>query len=112
MQKLLRTASAIVLFVLTMTGAASAQDSTQVTGTVKSNTGEPLWGVMVRVRGAATTATRTVTDQSGRYSITAPNEGVLTYALIGFRGTEQAVGGRSTIDVVMEQAPTVLQEVV
>jgi TonB-linked SusC/RagA family outer membrane protein len=91
-------------------GTALGQETVQVSGTVSSSTvGEKLWGVAVRVRGAAI---QTVTDQQGRYSITAPTNGVLTFALIGYRGTEQPVDGRATIDVTMERAPTTLQEVV
>lgn len=105
-----RAVGMCVLFVLAVRGTAMGQETVQVTGTVTgSTTGEKLWGVAVRVRGATI---QTVTDQQGRYSITAPTNGVLTYALIGYRGTEQNVDGRSTIDVTMEQAPTTLQEVV
>jgi len=83
---------------------------TQVSGTITSSTtGERLWGVAVRVRGVAI---QTVTDQQGKYSLTSPRDGVLTFALIGYRSTEQSVGGRATVDVAMEQAPTMLQEVV
>jgi len=99
-----------VLFVLAVCGTAMAQETVQVTGTVTSGTtGEKLWGASVRVKNAAI---QTLTDQQGRYSITAPTNGVLTFALIGYRGTEQPVNGRSTIDVAMEQAPTTLQEIV
>ena len=99
-----------VLFALVLYGPAMGQETIQVTGTVTATTtGEKLWGASVRVKN---TVVQTVTDQQGRYSITAPSNGVLTFALIGFRGTEQNVDGRSTIDVTMEQAPTTLQEVV
>ena len=99
-----------LLFVLAVCGNALGQGA-QVTGTVTSaTTGEKLWGVTVRIKG---TATQTETDQQGRYSLGGvPGDGALTYAMIGFRGKEEAVGGRSTIDVSMEQAPTMLQEVV
>src|SRR5882672_3658635 len=99
-----RTVMMSVLFVLAVCGTAMAQETVQVTGTVTSGTtGEKLWGASVRVKNAAI---QTLTDQQGRYSITAPTNGVLTFALIGYRGTEQPVNGRSTIDVAMEQAPT------
>jgi len=99
-----------VLFALGVCGTARAQDTVQVSGIVTSTgSAEKLWGVAVRVRGAPG---RTVTDQQGRYSITAPANGVLTYGLIGYRGKEEAVGGRTTIDVTLEQAATVLEEVV
>jgi len=105
-----RAAVVSVLFALSMCGTALGQETVQVSGTVTSGTtGEKLWGASVRVRGAAI---QTVTDQQGRYSITAPTNGVLTFALIGYRGTEQPVDGRTAIDVAMERAPTTLQEVV
>src|SRR2546430_14696281 len=99
-----------VLFALGVGGTALGQETVQVSGTVTSGTtGEKLWGASVRVRGAAI---QTVTGQQGKYSITAPANGVLTFALIGYRATVQTVGGRATIDVAMDQAPTALQEVV
>ena len=105
-----RAVGITLLFALAVCGTAMAQETVQVTGTVTSGTtGEKLWGASVRVKNAAI---QTVTDQQGRYSITAPTNGVLTFALIGYRGAEQPVNGRSTIDVTMEQAPTTLQEVV
>ena len=98
------------LCALLLVGTAVGQEGTQVSGTITSaQTGEKLWGVTVRVKG---TGTQTVTDQQGRYALVAPSDAVLTFAVIGFRGTEQPVGGRSTIDVAMDQAPTTLSEVV
>src|SRR6266511_2560332 len=104
-----------VLLALAVCGTALAQGAqvpvtSTVSGSVTSTTtGEKLWGVSVRVKG---TGTQAVTNQQGRYSIAAPSDAVLTFALIGYRGTEQTLGGRATLDVTMEQAPTMLQEVV
>src|SRR6266550_4601802 len=109
MQKVYRAVGITFLFLLAVCGTAPAQ-GTQVSGTVTSaTTGEKLWGVTVRVKG---TQTQTVTDQQGRYALVAPADGVLTFAQIGYRGKEQPVGGQSTLDMALEQAPTMLQEVV
>src|SRR5213594_1479830 len=109
MQKVYRAVGITFLFLLTLGGTALAQ-GTQVSGTVTSaTTGEKLWGVTVRVKG---TQTQTVTDKGGRYALIAPPDAVLTYAMIGFRRTEKPVSGQGTLDVTMEQAPTVLQEIV
>src|SRR5256714_7564063 len=98
-----------VLFALGVGGTALGQETVQVSGTVTSGTtGEKLWGASVRVRGAAIQA---VTDQQGKYSITAPANGVLTFALIGYRATVQTVGGRQTIALAIDQAPTAVPEV-
>src|SRR3989441_6988486 len=116
MQKVYRALGITFLFLLalcvcgTAWGQQVAGPGQQVSGTVTSSTnGEKLWGVTVRVKG---TGTQTVTDQQGRYALVAPADAVLTYAIIGYRGTERPVGGQGTVDVAMEQAPTTLQEVV
>jgi TonB-linked SusC/RagA family outer membrane protein len=100
-----------VLLALTLPGPAVGQQPQQidVSGTVTSATGDRLRGVTVRVRGSATS---TVTDDNGKYTLTAPSDGVLTFGLIGFRGVGQNIGGRTTINVAMERAISVLPEVV
>ncbi|OLD60487.1 MAG: hypothetical protein AUF60_00980 [Gemmatimonadetes bacterium 13_1_20CM_69_28] len=105
----LRAIGASALLALSVTGVAWGQ-GVQVSGTVTSGTThEKLWGVTVRVKG---TGTQTITDQQGRYALVAPPNAVLAYSIIGYRGAERPVGGQGTIDVAMEQAPTMLQEVV
>src|SRR2546422_10708716 len=109
MQRLVREMGMGVVFLVVLAASAAAQ-GTQVSGTVPSaTTGEKLWGVTVRVKG---TQTQTVTDQQGRYALVAPADAVLTFAEIGYRGKEQPVGGQTTLDVTLEQAPTMLSEVV
>src|SRR5258708_28346914 len=109
MQRLVRGMGMGVVFLVALAASAAAQ-GTQVSGTVTSaTTGEKLWGTTVRVKG---TQTQTVTDQQGRYALVAPSDAVLTYAMIGYRGKDQPVSGQSTIDVTLEQAPTMLEEVV
>jgi len=98
-----------VLFALSVCGTALGQEPTQVSGTITSATGEPLSGVTVQVRG---TDTRTTTDATGKYSLSAPADGVLLYALIGFKGAARTIAGRGTIDVVLETAVAVLDPVI
>ena len=113
MQKVYRAVGITFLFLVAVTGSALSQAqavSQQVSGTVTSATsGEKLWGVTVRVKG---TQTQTVTDQQGHFSLVAPTDAVLTFAQIGYRGKEAPVNAQSTVDMTMEQAPTMLQEVV
>ncbi|HMH82351.1 MAG TPA: carboxypeptidase-like regulatory domain-containing protein, partial [Gemmatimonadales bacterium] len=100
-----------VLLALVLRAPAVAQQPQEiaVSGTVTSTTGDHLRGVTVRVRGSATS---TVTDDNGKYTLTAPADGVLTFGLIGFRGIGQNIGGRTTVNVAMERAISVLPEVV
>lgn len=103
-----RDAAMSLLFAAVLCGTAFAQQI-QVSGTVTSADGDALQGVAVQVRG---TETRTVTDANGRYSITAPGNGVLIFTYIGYRSVGLNVGGRATLDVVMEESIAVLQEVI
>src|SRR2546428_5200772 len=103
-----RAAGMSVLLALAVCGTALCQQ-VQVSGTVSSTKGVQLRGVTVHLRG---TETSTVTDANGKYSLTAPSDGVLTFARIGYRGTAQTIGGRTTVNVVMEEAIPVLPEVV
>src|SRR6184192_323315 len=109
--RLLRGVGMSVLMALVLRAPAVAQQPQQIdiSGTVTSATGEHLRGVTVRVRGSATS---TVTDDQGKYALTAPSDAVLTFGLIGFRGLGQNIGGRTTINVSMERAISVLPEVV
>ena len=97
-----------LVFAATFCGTALAQEA-QVSGVVTSSTGEKLPGVTVQVRGTNTTTT---TDANGRYTVTAPNDGVLLFALIGYKGAARTIAGRPTIDVALESAVAVLDPVV
>src|SRR5437764_14139832 len=70
-----------------------------VSGTVTNAGGIPLRGVAVHVQG---TPTRVVTDANGKYSIAAaPAQGLLSFTLLGQRGVQETIAGRSTINVTM-----------
>ncbi|MEX2109366.1 MAG: SusC/RagA family TonB-linked outer membrane protein [Gemmatimonadaceae bacterium] len=102
-----RAVTMSLLFAVALSGTAFGQQ-VPVSGTVTSTGGAPLAGVTVRVRG---TDTRTVTSATGRYFLTAPADGVLTFAYVGRTPVETTVAGRSTVDVTMAQIPY-LEEVV
>ena len=70
-----------------------------VSGTVTNAGGIPLRGVSVHVQG---TPTRVTTDANGKYSIAAaPAQGLLSFTLLGQRGVQETIAGRSTINVTM-----------
>jgi len=112
-KKLIRVFAAVglgVLLSLTAYGSALAQaQETQVSGTVTSITGEKMAGVTVQVRG---TDNRTTTDANGRYSLTAPSDGVLLFNLIGYKGAARTISSRETIDVTLDAAVAVLDPVI
>ena len=105
--RFLRAVGMSLLFALALSGKALGQQ-VPVSGTVTSAGGAPLQGVVVRVVG---TETRAVTNTSGKYSLTAPADAVLTFSRVGQRPVQMTVAGRSTIDVSMAQI-SYLEEVV
>jgi TonB-linked SusC/RagA family outer membrane protein len=82
-----------------------------VTGRVTSSSdGQGIPGVNILVKG---TATGTVTDIDGNYSIDTPNEeNILVFSSIGYATQEIALNGRTVVDVVMEEDMQGLDEVV
>jgi TonB-linked SusC/RagA family outer membrane protein len=107
MQKILLSTCACLLIAW---GNISAQNRT-ITGRVTSaDDGAPLPGVNVVIKG---TATGTVTDVNGDYTISAPQEGgVLVFSFIGLATQEIEIGQRNNIDVTLSQDVTQLGEVV
>ena len=98
----------VVLMLLLSASFAWAQD-VQVNGTVYDETGAPMPGVSILVKG---TTRGTTTDLDGKYSIAAPNSGVLVFSFIGYTTMEETVGNRSKIDVNLNPDLSELEEVV
>src|SRR5438552_6357982 len=98
-----------VLLALLVCGPALGQQQIEISGKVTAPDGERIRGASVRIRGTTTSA---ITDDEGKYSLTAPSDAVLVFNRIGYRGVGVSVGGRTTVNVVMERAVTVLPEVV
>ena len=86
------------------------QSELKVTGTVKSAKGESMPGVNVILKG---TTNGTTTDGDGKYAITVPEaDAVLVFSFIGHISQEVVPGGRSVVDVVLDEDVTTLDEVV
>ncbi len=81
----------------------------KITGTVVSDTGEPLIGVSVLLKG---TSVGTSTDLNGMFSIDAPENGILVFSYIGFETQEVAVGKTATFKIILKTADSQLNEVV
>ena len=106
-QRVVYSFSVILLQVLFLSVAAQ---EIAITGNVSSGEdGLPLIGVNVVVKG---TMNGTVTDREGNYSINAGGGSVLEFSSIGYESQEIAVGNRTQIDVIMQEAKFELQEVV
>ncbi|MCK0148248.1 TonB-dependent receptor [Arenibacter sp. F26102] len=80
-----------------------------VTGSVTDATGTPLPGASIVEKG---TANGTQSDFDGNFAIEASGNATLLISYIGFMPQEVAIGGRSTIDIVLEEDASQLEEVV
>jgi TonB-linked SusC/RagA family outer membrane protein len=86
------------------------QESIKVTGIVVDDTGEPIPGANVYLKG---TTTGTITAIDGSYHIEVPAENaVLVYSFIGFVDQEIQVAGRSKINITLVTEHTGLDEVI
>lgn len=82
----------------------------KIQGTVTDQKGEPLIGVSIRLKG---TATGTVTDLKGQYSMDVPDgRGVLVFSYIGFQTQEIPINGQAVINVKLKEQAGNLSEVV
>ncbi|MDE5902314.1 MAG: carboxypeptidase-like regulatory domain-containing protein, partial [Muribaculaceae bacterium] len=109
--KRIRAIAAILCGVLAMLlspTAAAAQIS--VKGCVTDRSGEPLIGVTVLVKG---TSKGTATDIDGNYTLSdVADNATITFTYVGYRGVDEKVAGRTTINVTMEDVSEDLNELV
>ena len=82
-----------------------------VKGVVKDETGEPVIGVNIVEKG---TTNGTITDMDGKYTIAVKDlkKAVLQFSYIGYTTIDEAVKGRSTVDVQLSSSVVNLGEVV
>jgi len=84
--------------------------SVRVSGTVKNAQGKALSGASVLVKGSANGVT---SDADGRFSIEVPSQrSVLVVSMVGHANKEETVGSRNTIDIVLLESASNLEEVV
>lgn len=88
----------------------STEAYADVKGHVRDSKGEPVAGVMVYEKGQAGGA---MTDIDGSYSVAVTSlKATITFSAIGYKDVSEAVAGRTTVDVVMEEDNLTLDEVV
>ena len=87
---------------------ASAQNK-QVTGAVSGPDGSPIVGATVVVEG---TTIGTTTDSQGKYTLSAPANGVLAVSFIGYEDAKLAIAGKTTLDVKLKEASKAIENVI
>lgn len=90
----------------------SAQNSQVIKGTVVSEDGKPLPGVVVLPDGGKADAA--VTDENGAWTVNAAPSSVdgIEVSCLGFITVREQVGGRSVINIIMKEDTQLLDEVV
>lgn len=98
----------IALFSVLAIGAY-AQSKT-VSGTVVDQTGEPIIGANVVVKG---TTNGIITDLDGRFTLSnVPDKGTISISFIGYQDQEISVAGKTNLQVILQEDNAMLDEVV
>ncbi|QTD37878.1 SusC/RagA family TonB-linked outer membrane protein [Polaribacter batillariae] len=88
----------------------NSNQSKIIKGVVSDNTGVPLPGVSIQVKG---TTKGTVTDFNGEYSISVDNENaILVFSYLGFKNKELEIKNKTQFNVTLEEDSESLDEVV
>ncbi|TLP75643.1 SusC/RagA family TonB-linked outer membrane protein [Maribacter sp. ACAM166] len=103
-----KTRGILTLLLAFVVHLSYAQDKA-VSGTVTDQTGIPLPGVNIIVKG---TINGTQTDFDGNYAIQAAEGQLLVFSYIGQKEVSQTVGTSTTINVQMEESAEQLGEVI
>jgi TonB-linked SusC/RagA family outer membrane protein len=82
---------------------------TNITGVVKDDSGVPIPGASVIVKG---TKNGTTTSPEGKFSLSVPANATLTVSYIGYSAQDVAVGNQTTLNISLKSASSNLDEVV
>ena len=80
-----------------------------VKGNVKDGNGEPVIGATVKVSGTQQGA---ITDIDGNFSVQASSNATLTISYVGYVTQTVALGGRTNVNVTLQEDNTTLNDVV
>ena len=100
----------ICLALLTVSLSLQAQ-KVSITGTVTDESGEPLPGVTIVIKGQSSAGTSTRTD--GTYKLReVPADATISFSFIGYKTVEVPVNGRTRIDIQLVTDVTAIEEVI
>lgn len=86
------------------------QANRKITGTVKDQTGEPVIGANVFVKGA--NGVGTITDINGQYSLDVSQDAILIVSYIGYESVEIPVKNQSVVNISLKEDSQSIEEVV
>jgi len=97
------------VFALSLVSMYSMAQAVSVSGTVVEDDGSPLYGVNVTVKG---TTNGTITNDAGKYTISANKGETITFSYVGFEAQDIAVANANVINVTLDLDANALGEVV
>ena len=98
------------LFILLFSFLAGFAQESVVTGRVLKDSGEPLQGVTITIKGSKIQA---ITNAEGRYRITAPSpNSTLIFTYVGNKRQDIKLAGKTSQDIVMVEESSTLNDVV
>jgi TonB-linked SusC/RagA family outer membrane protein len=106
MKKTLLIFKLLILFVSVNLGFAQ---NTLVKGKISEASGQPLYGVSVKVKGSNQ---GTTSNDQGEYAINAKQGATLVFSYVGFKTQEVIVGANSSMNIMMQDDVSSLSEVV
>lgn len=89
--------------------AQTSDKKVKVRGVIKDETGEPIIGATVRVKGQSE---GTVSDFDGNFTLDVTDNNTLQISYIGYQTQEFAVGKQHHFSIVLEEDKNILNEVV
>lgn len=100
----------LFLIFLLLSSGLYAQSARSIQGNVLDENGTGIPGVTVLIKG---TKTGTSSDEKGRYVVQVPaGKDTLSFTFIGYIAKDEAIGGRTTINVKLEPSASTLSDVV
>lgn len=89
--------------------AQSVQQAGVVKGQVVDETGEPIIGASVQMKG---TTTGIITDLDGSFTLTGVTKGTLVVSFVGYKTQEIPIAGKTQFKIVLREDNEILDEVV
>lgn len=100
---------ALSLIFLTIVPIYAQKGTHDITGQVLGDDGSPVIGAAVMVQG---TNNGVITDEQGKYKISASDVDVLIFSSLGYDDQQQRVDARKEINVIMSTQKNILNDVV
>jgi TonB-dependent starch-binding outer membrane protein SusC len=98
-----------ILFVISFSLPAKAQNTIRVKGRITNESGQPIQRASITVKGSGGGVTA---NDNGDFEIDAPSNGTLVVSAVNFTATEVRVGGKQTVNVSLASLEKTESEVI